>query len=760
MARFIDEDGNEWAEGRIRGLDFAEGVYGKVCAVERDGLTLMAKGFKRFEGERGSSGAEMRRDREYDRISRMDGLEGYAPRAYGKGTLEVNGERIPAFLMSYVEGVGFKRAIDILAGSENALLSAAEVLGLARKLVEPFAAMERSGVVHGDLHTENVRIVLSTEGKPVVKGAGLIDFGNARRLGADGRSLYTPTPAERRQMPGSFWFESPESFSCAACPYNEEYRSKPSSNMWAFGALLYYAYYRKLPHDIAARAYSSVWGSLTATEEARVRALQNFIEAKAMPLGLPVNPGDDAEDFRMLAELIRNTTLGDPVKRWTAKQCSQAMEKYLTVKAFKAYAVASPHQNVAKASVPQSSQSSKVASDSGARTLPSNEQAVPSNEQSASKKIAGSVESPLLDEELEFAEPAWLRISGKNFRRRQKRLKWIARLGFFASVGAALLLVAVLFFPVQMLEVRSYFGDARAQTLLGQRYYYGDGVGQDYERAAELLGRAVAQGDAAAQCGLGALYDDGLGVEQSYEKAAELYGQAAVQGQADAQRRLGRLYRYGLGVQQSYEKAVELYTQAANQGDASAQCSLGDLYYDGLGVEQNYERAAELYEQAAAQGYALAQSNLGFLYYSGQGVEQDYEKAVEFLNQAADQGDADAQANLGRLYDEGLGVEQNYERAADLYECAADRGSIAAQCNLGNLYYRGLGVEQSYEKAAELWSQSADQGNITSQYNLGILYYYGRGVEQDTARAAELWRQAAEQGDEDAASALSECGLA
>ena len=56
MARFIDETGGQWAEGRIRGLDFAEGVYGKVCAVERDGLTLVAKGFKRFEGERGFSG--------------------------------------------------------------------------------------------------------------------------------------------------------------------------------------------------------------------------------------------------------------------------------------------------------------------------------------------------------------------------------------------------------------------------------------------------------------------------------------------------------------------------------------------------------------------------------------------------------------------------------------------------------------------------------------------------------------------------------
>ncbi|WP_449314951.1 Sel1-like repeat-containing protein kinase family protein [Rubneribacter sp.] len=567
MARFIDEDGNEWAEGRIRGLDFAEGVYGKVCAVERDDLTLVGKGFKQFEGERGSFGAEMRRDREYDRISRMDGLEGYAPRAYGKGTLEVNGERIPALLMSYVEGVGFKRAIDILAGSENALLSAAEVLGLARKLVEPFAAMERSGVVHGDLHTENVRIVLSTEGKPVVKGAGLIDFGNARRLGANGRSLYTPTPAERRQMPGSFWFESPESFSCAACPHNEDARSKPSSNMWAFGALLYYAYYRKLPHDGAARAYSSVWGSLTATEGARVRALQNFIEVKAVPLGLPMNPGDDAEDFRMLAELIRNTTLDNPAKRWTAKRCMSEIEVH--------FGGAIPSAEMAVSRL-------RAMADEG--------------EPLAQYRL-GLLYDIGLGVGKDYAEAANLygRAAGQGIIAAQCNLGnlYCEGLGVEQDYERA----------AELYEQAAARGDAAAQCNLGNLCRDGLGIDRSYKRAAELYGQAAEQGHVEAQHNLGNLYFGGFGVDQDCKRAAELWGRAAERGYIPAQCNLGYLYRDALGVERSYERAAELWSQAAERGHAVSQCNLGALYYHGRGVERDIAKATDLWHRAAASGY-------------------------------------------------------------------------------------------------------------------------------------------------------------
>ena len=246
--------------------------------------------------------------------------------------------------MTYVEGVSFDRALDALAGSDVASLSASETLELAGKLVEPFLAMERAGVAHGDLHASNVRIAVEAVGRPSVARVGLIDFGNARQSDAAGRSLYTPTPTVKRKMPGSFWFESPESFSCDACPHNEGARSKPSSNMWAFGALLYYAYYRHLPHDGAARAYSSVWGSETVSEKGRASALRAFIEAKTVPLELPMSPGDNEDSFRMLSDLIRNTMVDDPSRRWTAQLCKRRVEEFSEKRVAESCDSPRPHQ--------------------------------------------------------------------------------------------------------------------------------------------------------------------------------------------------------------------------------------------------------------------------------------------------------------------------------------------------------------------------------------------------------------------------------
>ena len=592
MARFIDETGRQWAEGRIRGLDFAEGVYGKVCAVERDGLTLMAKGFKRFEGERGSSGAEMRRDREYDRLASLDGLRGYAPRVRCKGVLEVNGESHPAFLMTYVEGVSFDRALDVLAGSDIASLSASETLELAGKLVEPFLAMERAGVAHGDLHADNVRIVVEAVGRPSVARVGLIDFGNARQSDAAGRSLYTPTPTVKRKMPGSFWFESPESFSCDACPHNEGARSKPSSNMWAFGALLYYAYYRHLPHDGAARAYSSVWGSETVSEKGRASALRAFIEAKAAPLELPMSPGDNEDSFQALSDLIRNTMVDDPSRRWTAQLCKRRVKEFSESRAAESCDSPRPRQFF-------SAQGGRCgAGGQGAvskRTLP-DDPGSGSGRQADGKKAskAGS----------------------------------LVRAGFVWAFA--------------------HFGIPRCQAALGSRYRRGDGFAQNGAKAVAWCSKAAERGNAAAQSELGFLYEKGIGVACDYAKAAELYAQAAERGCVEALRNLGRLHYRGLGVVRSDRLAAELWSDAAERGDAAAQCCLGYLYDKGRGVARNRVKAVEWYAKAADQGHAAAQCNLAYLLYNGLGAERDVAEATRLWRRAAAHGHEDALAALAK----------------------------------------------------------------------------------------------------------------
>jgi len=75
----------------------------------------------------------------------------------------------------------------------------------------------------------------------------------------------------------------------------------------------------------------------------------------------------------------------------------------------------------------------------------------------------------------------------------------------------------------------------------GQRYYTGDGVTQDYQRAEELFRRAAGRGHAYAQYSLGLMYDHGYGVKRDLGEARRWYQKAADGGDSRATTRLATL---------------------------------------------------------------------------------------------------------------------------------------------------------------------------------------------------------------------------
>ena len=78
------------------------------------------------------------------------------------------------------------------------------------------------------------------------------------------------------------------------------------------------------------------------------------------------------------------------------------------------------------------------------------------------------------------------------------------------------------------------------------------------------------QGDAKAQVFVAYLYETGQGVKQNYAKAAEWYGKAAQQGNPEAQTQLGNMYRMGKGVPQNYVLAYMWLDLASQQGSRQA----------------------------------------------------------------------------------------------------------------------------------------------------------------------------------------------
>lgn len=117
------------------------------------------------------------------------------------------------------------------------------------------------------------------------------------------------------------------------------------------------------------------------------------------------------------------------------------------------------------------------------------------------------------------------------------------------------------------------------------------------------LENAAAWGDADSQVKLGMKYYMGQDVKQDYQKAREWFEKAADQGHPDAQCFLGMIYAMGLGVRVDYQNAREWLEKAADQNNAEALGLLGSLYLEGLGVRQNLSLAKEYFARACAHGF-------------------------------------------------------------------------------------------------------------------------------------------------------------
>jgi TPR repeat protein len=78
------------------------------------------------------------------------------------------------------------------------------------------------------------------------------------------------------------------------------------------------------------------------------------------------------------------------------------------------------------------------------------------------------------------------------------------------------------------------------------------------------------QGDAKAQVFVAYLYETGQGVNQNYAKAAEWYNKAAQQGNPVARTQLGNMYRIGKGVPQNYVLAYMWLDLAERKGSQQA----------------------------------------------------------------------------------------------------------------------------------------------------------------------------------------------
>ena len=222
------------------------------------------------------------------------------------------------------------------------------------------------------------------------------------------------------------------------------------------------------------------------------------------------------------------------------------------------------------------------------------------------------------------------------------------------------------------------FGNAKAQRMLGDCYYVGEGIREDKQEAVKWFRLAAEQKNSAAQWMLGVCYYFGEGIREDKREAVKWYRLAAEQKNSAAQKELGNCYYVGEGIREDKREAVKWFRLAAEQEDAAAQWMLGDCYYFGTGIREDKQEAVKWFRLAAEQEDAEAQWMLGDCYFFGHGVGKNKREAVNWYFLSAKKGNAEAQRRLGACFYFGHGVAKNRQEAIRWYRLAAEQGNSVA----------------------------------------------------------------------------------
>ncbi len=108
--------------------------------------------------------------------------------------------------------------------------------------------------------------------------------------------------------------------------------------------------------------------------------------------------------------------------------------------------------------------------------------------------------------------------------------------------------------------------EAKSCSVVGNMYFKGEGVKQDFAKAAKPLDKACQQGEIRSCTLLALLYERGDGVAQNISKALAIYQKSCQFGDPLSCKNLATLYEKEL----NNVKAISFYQKACEDGDNSA----------------------------------------------------------------------------------------------------------------------------------------------------------------------------------------------
>lgn len=271
-------------------------------------------------------------------------------------------------------------------------------------------------------------------------------------------------------------------------------------------------------------------------------------------------------------------------------------------------------------------------------------------------------------------------------------------------------------------------GNARALYLVGNCYFYGYKVKQDFKAALRCYELASEKGEMSAAYCAGIIYLNGLNVEKSREKGIEFLRLSAMKGHSGAEFVLGKI---GESCGQKTPRALLL--SAAYKGNPDA-LNLYAKTDDRLNKVEKFF----LYTTAASMGCANAITNMIDMSQKSMLVSLDFFDEGHLIQLAANKGDPDAVCKLSQYL--------SGDKKLSALRTAARAGSAMALNALGEMYLRGDLVQRSTDSAFRLFSKAAELNYPEAYIHLGDMFNDGIGVAQSKTKAKEFYRKASQLG--------------
>lgn len=253
-----------------------------------------------------------------------------------------------------------------------------------------------------------------------------------------------------------------------------------------------------------------------------------------------------------------------------------------------------------------------------------------------------------------------------------------------------------------------------------------------YEKGIREITLQAKKGDARAQCLLGDFYYFGYRYRVIPKEPANWYGwykKSGNMGFAPAQFRMGYLYENWMGFSYNDDGRYKWNHKAVTQKYAPAQFKEGEMYYahNREKISDTARYAFNLFLDSSTQGYKPSKEKLAQCYYEGYGTHIDYEKSFTLFLELAKQDCKKSQYRIGLFYLKGLGVEKNYFEAAEWFKKSNNKKYGPASYELAALYDIGLGVRKNTQKAALLYQSAKNNESNVDDINTRYLdlFFWG-----------------------------------